>query len=156
MSSMISIVMISINHIIENGKLRLAIRGSHGTVKPINISIWAPWLCNSFVFSVLAGFDSCPRQTLHNEIQQCAFGHVPESIYGLPATKIFRPVQPQIHNTRTRLCLSWPKIRYSWTRIRPFWRPKIHYFPDKHKAELQGAWWRCTLCNWRWERQLWY
>jgi hypothetical protein len=33
------IVMISINHIVENGKLRLAIRGSHGMVKPINISI---------------------------------------------------------------------------------------------------------------------
>ena len=71
--------------------------------------------------------------------QPCTFAHVPESIYGVRAAKKFRPVRPQIRNTRTRLCLSWPKIRYSWTRIRLFWRPKIRYFPDKHKGELQGA-----------------
>lgn len=23
--------------------------------------------------------------------------------------------------------------------IRLFWRPKVRYFPDKHKGELQGA-----------------
>ena len=72
-----------------------------------------------------------------------AFRHVPELIYGLPATKNFQPVQRQIHYMWTRLCLSWPKICYSWTRIWPFWRPKICYFLDKHKAELQGASYSC-------------
>src|SRR5882762_5244813 len=50
-----------------------------------------------------------------------------------------QPVWLQIHNIQTRLCLSWPKIHYSWTRIRLFWRPKIRYFLDKDKRELQGA-----------------
>src|SRR5882762_6862819 len=36
-----------------------------------------------------------------------------------------QPVRPPIRNTWTRLCLS---------------QPKICYFPDKHKRELQGAW----------------
>jgi len=49
------------------------------------------------------------------------------------------PIRPQIRNTRTRLTgVSWPKIHYSWTRIRLFWRPKIRNFPDKHKGSFRG------------------
>ena len=78
------------------------------------------------------------------------YTHVPDCACGLCiTTKKFglRPVRPQIRNIRTSLCLSWPKIRYSWTRIGLFWRPKIRYFPDKHKRELQGAWPRSCLIS---------
>ena len=72
------------------------------------------------------------------------YTHVPDCACSLCiSTNKFglQPVRQQIHNTWTRLCLTWPKICYSWTRIQLFWRPKIHYFPDKHKQELQGAYW---------------
>jgi hypothetical protein len=92
--------------------------------------------------------DGCPQQTLPKiEFSQ------PWSlyfVYSLPNCAAMQfvchqkkiglwPVWLQIRNIQTRLCLSWPKIRYSWTRIRLFWRPKIRYFPDKDKRELQGA-----------------
>jgi len=92
--------------------------------------------------------DSCPQQTLPKiEFSQSWFLYFVYSLLNCAAMQFachqkkisLWLVWLQICNIRTRLCLSWPKICYSWTRIWLFWRPKIRYFPDKHKRELQGA-----------------
>jgi len=92
--------------------------------------------------------DSCPQQTLPKiEFSQSWFLYFVYSLLNCAAMQFachqkkisLWLVWLQICNIRTRLCLSWPKICYSWTRIWLFWRPKIHYFLDKHKVELQGA-----------------
>jgi len=55
----------------------------------------------------------------------------------MPTTrKKCRPLKSAI--ARTRICLLWPQICYIRTRIGPFSRAKIRYFPDRHMGSFWG------------------
>jgi hypothetical protein len=53
--------------------------------------------------------------------------------------KIFGQADLKSAIYRTELWLWRPKIRYLRTRIWPFWRVKIRYFPDRHMGGPQQS-----------------